>query len=169
MILIMCRWMLIAAVGLLLLGCQPANLPYLEVTVQQVISGQELQVSGLEHYPEITERVRLLGLVAPAANQRPWGRDAQQWLTATLQGQTLQLEMDRQVHDDQGRRLAYVWLAGRLMNEQLIAAGQAIAQPDGSNQKYQQRFAHAEAKARLLGLGIWNPDRPLRHNPQGEG
>lgn len=137
----------------------------LALPVWQVISGYELEVGGLAGYPDITERVRLLGIDAPDVDQAPWGEMAKQYLEHWVGRSAIVLESDAESRDDQGRRLAYVWNNGKLLNEQLVAEGYALAVPQPPNSKYDQRLAHAQEQARLLGLGIWDPGHPMRLTP----
>jgi micrococcal nuclease len=154
------------SLSVLLASCQAAPMAQsFSATVQQVNNGRDLEVAGMAAYPEITERVRLAGVDVPDLRQEPWGLLAKQWLEQQLQGQTVVLESDSESHDNEGQRLAYVWQNGTLLNEKLVEAGLAIAQPSPTNQKYDIRLAHAQAKARLLGIGIWNPQQPMRQPP----
>lgn len=137
----------------------------LTLPVWQVINGHELEVGGISGYPEITERVRLVGIEAPDLDQDPWGEMAKQHLEQWLDRGAIVLESDAESRDDQGRRLAYVWNHDKLLNEQLVAKGYALAVPQPPNNKYDQRLAHAQEQARLLGLGIWNPEHPMRLSP----
>jgi micrococcal nuclease len=127
------------------------------VTVQQVLNGRDLEVSGLEAYPEITERVRLAAIEVPDGSQHPSAMLAKQLLDRQIQGQTVTLEPDVDTHDQDGYRLAYLWHHGALLNEKLVSEGFAIAPPSSPTSKYATRLAHAQDKARLLGIGLWNP------------
>lgn len=159
---------------LLLQGCQPATKPQgLEVKVARVVSGQTLEVTGIDEQPAQATRVRLLGIDAPDLRQQPWGRAAKAQLEAMIGGQPILLEFDVQDKDAFGRRLAYVWQEGVLLNERLVAQGYVLAvprspqsEPQASpNHKYDQRLSRAQEWARLMGQGIWNPDSPMRLTP----
>jgi micrococcal nuclease len=64
-------------------------------------------------------------------------------------------------------KLVYVWKDGILLNERLLQAGRVVLLEERSpNLKYDQRLTRAQEKARLSGLGLWNPDRPMRQSPQ---
>jgi micrococcal nuclease len=163
-------WWLRLLIGIgcccLLLGCQAAIVPQgTRVQVAQVVSGQTLEVLDLSQSAPQTERVRLLGIEAPDLAQAPWGALAKTRLAELVAGQTVLLESDVEAQDDYARRLAYIWQNGTLLNEQLVAEGQALAKSRSPNTKYEQRLAHAQEKARLLGLGIWNPSNPMRQTP----
>lgn len=127
------------------------------------MSGQTIEV--LAQNTALAERVRLIGIDAPDAQQLPWGSQAQQRLTDLTQGQTVLLELDAETTDGYGRRLAYLWKDNVLVNEQLVAEGLALAVSRSPNTKYDQRLLNAQIQARTLGLGIWNPDQPMRQLP----
>lgn len=142
---------------LLLQGCQPAISQKLEeARVTRVVSGQTLELKG--------KRVRLIGIDAPDLQQQPWGRAAKEQLQAMIGSKPVLLEFDVQNQDQLGRRLAYVWQDGELLNEKLVAQGYVLAVPRPSH-KYHQRFSRAQERARLMGQGIWNPDQPMRLTP----
>lgn len=147
---------------LALSACTPSNLPQGEtVRVLEVLDDQTVRVRGEEG----VETVRLLGLDIPPRQQTPWGEAAWQGLNGDLQGQTVVLESDRQTHDDGDRRWAYLWRDGQLINQEIAARGQALAVSRAPNLKHQTAIERAEDRARLLGLGIWDRDRPLRQTP----
>lgn len=148
--------------ALLLTSCR-SGLPLgLTIEVVQVSSGREVEVAGPA---EITERVRLEGIDVPDVAQAPWGEAAQHWLEATIAHRSVQLESDVQPRDGEGQRLAYLWQDGVLLNERLVAEGHGLVLPHAPNGKYDARLSHAQDRARVLGLGIWNPDRPMRQSP----
>lgn len=134
------------------------------VLVEQVINGSTLEVRASDRpdsYP-----VRLLGLEAPALNQSPWGENAAAYLRQWLVGQRVLLETDTEPEDANGRQLAYLWLDNRLVNEQLITEGWALAVTRSPNLRYDRRLHQAQLVARALHRGIWNPDNPLRQTPE---
>lgn len=150
-------------------GCQSKTMPQgMQVKVARVLSGQTLEVedigtkmtSSLSH-PSL--KVRLEGIDAPDLQQQPWGGEAKQRLEGMI-GKTVLLEFETQHKDAFGRHLAYVWQNGVLLNEQLVKEGYVLwkARP---NYKYNQRLENAGAWAKLMGQGIWNPDRPMRQTP----
>jgi micrococcal nuclease len=155
---------------ILLIGCQPQKKveqsPQVQVKVAQVVSGQTLEVIGLGKEPNLIAQVRLLGIDAPDLQQRPWGDTAKQHLEALIGGeQPIVLEFDAQVKDKFGRVLAYGWKDKVLLNEQLVKEGQALFVSRSPNHKYDRRLERAQQYARLMGKGIWNPEKPMRLTP----
>ncbi|MDX2100370.1 MAG: thermonuclease family protein [Leptolyngbyaceae cyanobacterium bins.59] len=167
--------LLLGCLVLLLSACQAPPSPSGPfVRVERVISGQTLEILGLKD-ENTTQRVRLIGIEAPDLEQQPWGFQAQARLEELIGSKSrstfaeplplVMLETDLEEQDSRDRKLAYVWQNGVLLNEQLVAEGLALVSPQAPNAKYDQRLMHAQEKARLLGLGIWNPENPMRQTP----
>lgn len=151
---------------LLLVGCQKAIEPSgTPVSVRQVASGQALEIVNASEQTPTPQKVRLLGIDAPDLKQQPWGIAAKQGLEELVRSKSVQLEFDVERQDQYGRSLAYVWVGNQLANEQLVAAGYALAMPRSPNVKYQEKLQRAQESARLMGRGIWNPENPLRQTP----
>jgi micrococcal nuclease len=149
-----------------LLGCQTTLPPQgFEAQVAEVVSGQTLEVTGGSGQTEVTERVRLIGIEAPDLKQDPWGEQAKAQLAKLIGDRPVLLEADVEVREPNGRRLAYVWQNGILLNEKLVASGYVLASPRPPNQKYDRRLSRAQDQARILELGIWNPKQPLTIAP----
>ena len=162
-------WILLLAM-VLLSSCQNRHGEKIEVTIQRVVSGQTLEVVIDSQTPEVLEKVRLIGISAPDWRQKPWGLQAkerlEELLSNSLSESSIHLEIDNQTQDSYGRYLAYVWRDGILINEKLVQEGYVLAAPLPPNDKYNQRFAYAQEYARLMGLGIWNPEQPMGMTPQ---
>jgi micrococcal nuclease len=163
------RWMgcaiALCLIGLLA-GCQTAIEPSgIWVSVRQVASGQALEIVNASGQTPTPQKVRLLGIDAPDLKQQPWGIDAKQRLEELVRSKSVRLEFDVERQDQYGRSLAYVWVGNQLANEQLVAAGYALAMPRSPNVKYQEKLQRAQESARLMGRGIWNPENPLRQTP----
>ncbi len=155
---------------LLLVACQPQKneeqSKQVFLKVAQVVSGQALEVVGTTNQPTLISQVRLIGIDAPDMQQRPWGIEAKQQLEALIEeGQPVRLEFDISEKDKFGRTLAYVWKDMVLLNEQLVKNGYALFVARSPNHKYDQRLERAQQWARLMGQGIWNPERPMRLTP----
>jgi micrococcal nuclease len=172
--------------GLMVSGCQSPSvgsvpLKGYRMSVQAVINGNTLEAIGVETIGEGTMpdwkdkrlRVRLIGVDAPDPAQDPWGEAAREFLAEQVgfgseSGQDDRLvlvSLDTQVQDGYDRVLAYVWTDAGLVNEAIVAAGHGLARSYFPNVKYEAVLADAQAEARLLGRGIWNPDQPLRESP----
>ncbi|MGK7876293.1 MAG: thermonuclease family protein [Xenococcaceae cyanobacterium] len=158
-----------------LVGCQSPNTPVgLTAKVQRVVSGQTLEVLSPSEQSALIEQVRLIGIAAPDLQQHPWGVAAKkklEELLSEIKGQQLVLqsvllESEVEEKDRFGRRLAYVWHDGTLVNEQLVAEGYVLADLRSPNGKYTQRLIRAQEYARLMGYGIWNPKQPMRLTPK---
>lgn len=157
---------LLPLLPLLLQGCQSKTTPQgLQVNVVQVVSGQTLEVTGIGEQPAKATRVRLQGIDAPDLQQQPWGRAAKKRLEALIGGEPVLVEFDVQDKDTFGRRLAYIWQDGMLLNELLVADGYVLSVPRSPNHKYDRRLSRAQESARLMGQGIWNPEKPMRSTP----
>lgn len=141
-----------------------------EAEVQRVASGHSLEVTIPQVDPARIQRVRLIGIDAPNPAQEPWGPAAQKFLQDQLEQPEgskarIQLEVDLQQQDQYGRILAYAWQNGRLLNEALVAAGQAMTSSRLPNIRYEERLQRAQETARLSGLGLWDPSNPMRQTP----
>ncbi len=154
--------------------CAPPLQPggFLEGTVRRVIDGDTIVV-GLADRRQ--ERVRLIGVDTPevhesekltrevartgrdAATLRRLGRRAAAftagWLPA---GHRVDLELDVERRDRDGRLLAYVWRAdGILVNLALLEAGQAQLLTIPPNVRYADTFRACTAAARAAHRGLW--------------
>jgi micrococcal nuclease len=165
---------LIALFLCFLLGCQSSP-PTKGLTgkIERVVSGQTVEWIDTSKQPPVTEKVRLIGIEAPDVGQQPWGPEAKKALEQMLgqmQGEqmvfgSVVLELDSEPVDRFGRKLAHVWKDGVSIEERLVKEGYVLAVPRSPNNKYDQRLAHAQEYARLMGRGIWNPENPMRLTP----
>lgn len=151
---------------ILLASCQNLNPRSGQmIRVERVVSGQTIEIADRSAAVPLLEPIRLIGIQAPDIKQKPWGQEARTQLEKLTLGQEVLLEFDVQEKDRFDRQLAYVWLGGKLINEYMVEEGWALAEPDFPNTKYMERLINAQEKARLMGLGIWNPDQPMRQTP----
>jgi micrococcal nuclease len=155
------------ALSLLLISCQkPAEVPQGNlVKVERAISGQTIEVISTADNIALLQQVRSIGIEAPDIKQEPWGKLAQQKLEQLIAGKQILLESDVEEKDRFDRKLAYLWQDKVLLNELLVKEGYVLAVARSPNTKYQQRLANAQEWARLMGKGIWNPERPMRQTP----
>ena len=153
--------------GLLLTSCQSsAESQGTTVRVSKAVSGQAIEILDPTGQTALNQKVRLLGIDAPDLEQEPWGSQARERLAELVDGQTVLLEADVETRDVYDRVWGYVWLGDVLVNQQLVEEGLALAAKVRSpNLKYDQRLTRAQEEARLLGIGIWNPEQPMRQLP----
>ena len=138
----------------------------IQVNVSRVVSGQTLEVRGINNQSTLISQVKLIGVEAPNLRQRPWGMRAKKRLQELIgKGKPIILELDLLIQDKIGRTLAYVWKDGTLLNEQLVKDGYVLYVSSTPNQKYTPRLERAQQWARLTGGGIWNPEKPMRLSP----
>ncbi|MDH6067991.1 thermonuclease family protein [Chrysosporum ovalisporum APH033B] len=155
---------------LLLVSCQDnyqTASNQVEVQVVRVVSGQSLEVLGMTEQPNLISSVRLLGIDAPDLRQRPWGDQSREVLAALIgeQEKSVILEFDVEAKDRFNRILAYVWKDDQLLNEQVVKQGYALFVSRSPNHKYDQILERAQQWARLMGKGIWNPEKPMGVSP----
>jgi len=141
------------------------------VTISRVSSGQMIEVLDPASATPLASKIRLLGIDSPAWKQEPWFTESRDALDALLENnQSVILEFDAQpqVVTKAGNtlKLAYVWKDGLLLNEEMLKQGWGLASSFAPNTKYEQRLMQAQEKARLLGLGIWNPEHAMRESPE---
>lgn len=120
-----------------------------EVLCTRVIDGDTIEVLG-------GERVRYIGIDTP--EMRPieaWAEAATSANRELVEGRMVRLELDVQERDRYGRVLAYVWVGGLLVNEELVRLGYAQVSTYPPNVRYQERFLAAEGEARAAGRGLW--------------
>jgi micrococcal nuclease len=113
-------------------------------------------------------RVRLIGIDAPELDQEPFGKRSRAALERRIPpGSVVALEFDVQARDRYGRYLAYVWLDGRLINEEQVAEGYAATITVPPNVRLAERLRTALASARERQAGLWADDgfecRPEDH------
>jgi micrococcal nuclease len=127
------------------------------VMVSNVIDGDTIKIS-----PAVNglKDVRLIGVdtpetVDPSEGVEPYGQQASDFATRELALRRVRLEFDKERMDRYGRLLAYVYLGGKMFNEELVAKGYAQAHPYPPNTAHAAEFAAAQRRAREAGLGIW--------------
>lgn len=134
----------------------------LTATVDYAKSGNTLELL-FELSPELpVTTIRLAAIEAPDRDQAPWGEAARDCL-ADLHNQIIYLAPTAAAPDRYDRLWAYGWLGRQSLNERSLAAGCSyLADPAAEHGAGNQQFLYAQERARLLGLGIWNPANPLR-------
>ena len=125
------------------------------VRVRRVVDGDTLLLTN-------GERVRLLGVDTPETKKegtpvQPFGPEASEFTRGMVEGKVVTLVFDRERYDKYGRVLAFVYVNGICLNEELIRQGLSAAQlqyPYRSDMK--QQFARAEVEAREHRRGLWS-------------
>jgi endonuclease YncB( thermonuclease family) len=103
-----------------------------------------------------TEQVRLLGIAAVACYEGP----ARIRLNSLVKSRTALLELPDLPRDRSGRLYGYLWLSGRLVNEQLVAEGAAVPLEIESRGDYADQIENAADSARDASLGLWSKCGP---------
>jgi len=130
-----------------------------EAVVVWVVDGDTIhvEIEGVEI------SLRYLGLDSPEVGRpdhpEEWmGPEATEANRALVEGATVWLEQDVSNTDQFDRLLRYVFLAdGRMVNEELVRMGYAVARTYPPDVKYQQVLIEAEREARAAGAGLWGP------------
>jgi micrococcal nuclease len=128
--------------------------PQLAQHVERVIDGDTIVVQG--HV-----RVRLIGVDTPETKHprkpvEPLGPEATEFTRSQVEDRDVTLQFDRERRDRYGRVLAYVYVDGKLLNEEIIRAGFSRAETHFKfDRAMAKRFLEAEAEAREAGRGIW--------------
>ena len=132
---------------------------FLLLTVLPVLAAQEdtftvaRVIDGDTCILENDERVRYYGINAPEEGD-PYFEEATESNHNLVAGKEVQLEPKDPSRDRDDRLLAYVFVNGVFVNEQLLRLGYAhIQRPLVA--KYRDRLLRAQEAARQEGLGIW--------------
>lgn len=136
----------------------PAN-PLAEdsYAISRVVDGDTIIVAP-------NTRVRLLGIdtpetVRPEHPVEPFGPEATAFTRRFLADGTARLTFDRERFDRFGRHLAYVWVDGQLLNEELLRAGLARWEPQFNYaEPMKRRFKAAQREAQDAQRGVWSAE-----------
>ena len=146
-------------------GCQsslPANTNTIPIEITRIVSGQT--VEGIINDRQYV--IRLSGVDTPSFKQKPWGKQAKKFLADSLknksQSSSISIETDVNKKDKYDRISGYIWIKDKMINEQIIAQGYALTNLTYTDGKYDRQLNDAQLYARIMGKGIWNPDKPLR-------
>ncbi|WP_051507009.1 thermonuclease family protein [Saccharibacillus sacchari] len=107
------------------------------------------------------ERVRMLLLDTPETKKegtpvQPFGPEASEYAKKLLGGKQVELEFDEEQRDQYDRMLAYVYLDGHMVNEQLLEQGLARVVVYQPNDKYIDEFRKIQDQAKQKKLGVWS-------------
>jgi endonuclease YncB( thermonuclease family) len=120
--------------------------------VKQQVSAPQKSASRTIEVP-----LQLLGVTSHALEGSPELAELGRQFTAEMLSSGVpSLELDRRRLDEDGHFLAYAYVNGKLLNEELVRAGwaRAVIYP-GDNQTLQRSIIKAEKEARATGRGIW--------------
>ncbi|WP_079477000.1 thermonuclease family protein [Marinococcus halophilus] len=128
-------------------------------SVTNVVDGDTIDVN----YKDTEERVRLILVDTPETKHpnkgvQPYGPEASEYTTETLDGEKVRLEIGEEKRDQYDRLLAYVYIDGENFNETLLRDGYARLSVYPPNTKYQNSFEDAQSKAQAEDLRIWSED-----------
>lgn len=112
------------------------------------------------------QSVRLLGVDAPESNTARYkktecyGKESKAYLTQVLKGKTIELEFDQNQaqNDSYWRQIAYVYLEGRLINQELIEQWYAKEYTHKTEYHQQRNFQEKEQQAKRQHRGMRNPN-----------
>lgn len=146
----------------------PADLALQEgdYEVLHVVNGHTLDVRAvhvdLRRQTAEGVHVRLLGIdcsetVQPNHPIETWRLEASAYTRQFVSGGRVHLRFDRRRVDQDGRYLAYLSVAEKMLNEELVRAGLArVCYYPGDSQTVARRLRKAEQEARQQGRGIWS-------------
>jgi micrococcal nuclease len=111
------------------------------------------------------EKVRLLGIDTAEIQQGDWGKKAKEFTRQMTKGKNIKLLTDVQERDQYGRVLAYVYVDGVFLNQELIKQGYAMLLTYAPNVRYADLLKETQKTARESGVGIWNQASGLQESP----
>ena len=152
---------------ILLISCTHSKDPE-TFRVLDVIDGDTIIID----HPKV-ERVRYLGINTPEKLNSdspgdPFSLESTEFNEDLVLGKNVILETDEEKYDPYGRLLAYVFVDGKLVNEELVRSGLARAFFIGPNRKYQNRIYKAQKEAQKEGKGIWGDPEGFKYFPENK-
>ncbi|MDD4012835.1 MAG: thermonuclease family protein [Candidatus Omnitrophica bacterium] len=112
--------------------------------------GRHIRYIGIDT-PEIRRRKGQKWVYAPM----PYALEARSINSSLVMGKEIQLEYDSQRKDKYGRDLAYVYVDGFMVNEELLRKGVGCLTVYAPNFKYTDRLALAQRHAMTEKVGLW--------------
>jgi micrococcal nuclease len=130
--------------------------PILVGQVLDVVDGNTIRVNLVDR----VETVRYIGINAkqttqPAKAPSQSGGDITDVNRQLVARQQVRLELDAQERDREGRLLAYVFVADRMVNAELVRRGSAETMTIQPNVRYRDLFVTLEQEARDDRRGLW--------------
>ncbi len=125
-----------------------------EYGVADVIDGDTIALNG------VSTHIRYLEIDAPETLHEdspgdPLAEEARDLNKRLISGKRIRLEFDREKYDPYGRGLAYVFVDGVFVNEEIVREGLARAFIIKPNERYADRILRAEEDAKRERRGIW--------------
>jgi micrococcal nuclease len=153
------------------------SLPLFSAAAAKTYQGQVVKVfdgdTFLARIQGREEFIRLREIDAPEVasrnqkGQEPWGRKARDFALSRLKHRKVRLETENlDERDAYGRLLAYVFVGESLLNQEMIASGNAFFYRAPFRGRYAARLEAAENSAREKGLGVWDRTQGLKENPR---
>ena len=132
--------------------------------IKTVIDGDTVVLDD----PEET-LLRYLGINAPEnySNESPgdpFSRESTLLNSKLLDEGSIRIEFDKEMFDQYGRILGYVFVGELLVNEEIIRQGLARVFFIGPNRKYEERFHKAQMEAKKFKRGIWSNHKKYKKN-----
>jgi micrococcal nuclease len=130
--------------------------------VIEVIDGNTIRVN----LGDRAETVRYIGINAkdstrPTTGRAPVGGEAAEANRQLVGRQQVRLELDTQTRDRDGRLLAYVYVADRMVNAELVRRGSAEIMTIQPNVRHRDLLVSLEQEARDERRGLWaDPSEP---------
>lgn len=124
------------------------------VLVTRVIDGDTFEI-------ESGQKVRLIGVdspesVAPGKKVTCFGTEASNYTKSRLEGKLIELKKDVSETDKYHRLLRYVYLDGKLFNDELVREGYALATTFPPDVFFQQMFITSQTFAKDNKKGLWS-------------
>jgi micrococcal nuclease len=130
--------------------------------VVEVIDGNTIRVN----LGDRAETVRYIGIntketILPRRGPEPSGREGAEANRELVARQQIRLELDAQERDREGRLLAYVYVADKMVNAELVRRGSAEIMTVQPNVRHRDLFVTLEQEARDEKRGLWaDPSEP---------
>lgn len=116
----------------------------------KIVDGDTIEVTiGPTRYT-----VRYIGMDTPERGQ-PYFEECTEQNRKLVENKTIELEKDVSETDRYGRLLRYVWVAGVMVNSELVRLGYAKAATYPPDVKYQDILVKLQREAREASSGLW--------------
>jgi micrococcal nuclease len=127
-----------------------------DARIWRVIDGDTIEVLVEDR----VETVRYIGINTPEIHhptrgREPFGEAARWAKEALVVGRAVQLLLDVQPRDRDGRLLAYVYVNGQLVNAELVRRGYAEVSTYPPNVQHYAEFVELQRQARSTKQGLW--------------